>query len=349
VLNWARSIFSNDLAVDLGTANTLIYARGRGIVLNEPSVVAIRRSGEIFNPKFVCAVGEEAKHMLGRTPGNMMALRPIRDGVVANLTATEKMLQQFFRRVHNIGWFRPAPRVIVCIPSGSTQVEKRAIHECVKNAGASSVNLMIEAKAAAIGAGIPIGDPRGSMILDIGGGTTAIAILSLNGLVYAESIRIGGDKFDEAIRNYVRRSHKILIGDVTAERIKQEIGYAYPGEDGLESEIRGRSLAEGVPRSLTIKSGDILEALREPLAGVVQAVRLALEKTPPELGADVAERGLVLTGGGALLRNIDRLLMKETGLPVLVAEDPLTCVARGGGRYLEVWDDHDADILDAVE
>ena len=336
MLKRIRGLFSNDLAIDLGTANTLIYVRGHGIALNEPSVVAIKReAGEAFNPKMVCAVGEAAKHMLGRTPENIAAIRPIRDGVVANLSATEKMLQRFFQILHSNQWFRPAPRVIVCVPCGSTQVEKRAIHDCVKNAGASEVFLMVEAMAAAIGAGMPISDPRGSMVLDIGGGTSEIAVLSLDGIVYSDSVRIGGDKFDEAISAYVRRNYKILIGDVTAERIKKGIAFAYAGEESMEMEVRGRSLAEGVPRSVTLHSGEIVKALQEPLSTIVQAVKLALEKTPPELGADVSERGLVLTGGGALLRNIDRLLMKETGLPVLVAEDPLTCVARGGGRYLE--------------
>ncbi|MGV0005631.1 MAG: rod shape-determining protein [Candidatus Porifericomitaceae bacterium WSBS_2022_MAG_OTU9] len=346
MLNTLRSVFSNDLAIDLGTANTLIYVRGRGIQLNEPSVVAIRRSeGGRSRQERVCAVGDEAKHMLGRTPENIVAIRPIRDGVVANLTATEQMLQEFFVRLHSNSWLKPAPRVLVCVPCGSTQVEKRAIKQSVENAGASKVQLMVEAMAAAIGAGMPIGDPRGTMVLDIGGGTSEIAVLSLNGIVYSDSVRVGGDKFDEAIINYVRRQYKILIGDVTAEGIKKSIGYAAAGEQNMQMEVRGRSLAEGVPRSLTLNSSEIVKALQEPLATIVQAVRLALEKTPPELGADVAERGMVLTGGGALLRNLDKLLMRETGLPVLVADDPLTCVARGGGRFLEMWDSDSVDML----
>lgn len=342
-----RSLFGHTISIDLGTANTLIYSPGRGIVLNEPSVVAMRKTGEEIHPKAVFAVGEGAKHMLGRTPGNMAAIRPIRDGVVAHLTVTEKMLQHFFSQLHGSSWFKPAPRVLVCVPCGATQVERRAIRECVKNAGASQVSLMVEAKAAAIGAGVPISDPRGSMILDIGGGTSEIAVLSLNGIVYSDSVRIGGDKFDEAIVNHVRRQYKILIGDVTAENVKQKIGQAYPNGESLEMEVRGRSMSEGIPRSLVLHSGEILKALQEPLATIVQAVRLALEKTPPELGADVAERGMVLTGGGALLRGLDALLKKETGLPVIVAEDPLTCVARGGGKYLEMMDSYGVELLDS--
>ena len=345
VINSLRSLFSNDLAIDLGTANTLIHVKGRGIQLNEPSVVAIRRERGAFRSERVCAVGDEAKHMLGRTPENITAIRPIRDGVVANLTATEKMLQEFFVRLHRNSWLRPAPRVLVCVPCGSTQVEKRAIKQSVENAGASKVQLMVEAVAAAIGAGMPISDPRGTMVLDIGGGTSEIAVLSLNGIVYSESVRVGGDKFDDAISNYVRRQHKILIGDVTAEEVKKAIGYAVASEKNVQMEVRGRSLAEGIPRSLSLNSAEVVKALQEPLQTIVQAVRLALEKTPPELGADVAERGMVLTGGGALLRNLDKLLMRETGLPVVIADDPLTCVARGGGKFLEMWDRESVDML----
>ncbi len=342
-----RSLFSNTISIDLGTANTLIYAPGRGIVLNQPSVVAMRKVGGEVQPKAVLAVGEGAKHMLGRTPDNMAAIRPIRDGVVAHLTVTEKMLQHFFSQLHGDSWFKPAPRVLVCVPCGATQVERRAIRECVKNAGAATVSLMVEAKAAAIGAGVPISDPRGSMILDIGGGTSEIAVLSLNGIVYSNSVRIGGDKFDEAIVNHVRRHYKILIGDVTAENVKKQIGQAYANGESLEMEVRGRSMAEGIPRSLLLRSSEVLKALQEPLASIVQAVRMALEKTPPELGADVAERGMVLTGGGALLSGLDLLLKKETGLPVIIADDPLTCVARGGGKYLEMMDSYGVDMLDS--
>ncbi|MDH5217298.1 MAG: rod shape-determining protein [Gammaproteobacteria bacterium] len=341
-------MFSNDLSIDLGTANTLIYVRGKGIVLAEPSVVAIRQERGPGGPKSIAAVGLEAKRMLGRTPGNITAIRPLKDGVIADFTVTEKMLQHFIFKVHESKFFRPSPRVLVCVPCGSTQVERRAIKESAAGAGAREVYLIEEPMAAAIGAGMPIGEASGSMVVDIGGGTTEVAVMSLNGIVYSESVRIGGDRFDEAIINYVRRNYGTLIGDATAERIKQEIGTAYPAEEVREIEVRGRNLAEGVPRSFTLNSNEILEALQEPLAGIVGAVRGALEQTPPELGSDVAERGMVLTGGGALLRDLDRLLMEETGLPVIVAEDPLTCVARGGGKALEMIDEHGGEVF-AVE
>ncbi len=344
MLNKIRGLFSNDLSIDLGTANTLIYVRGKGIVLNEPSVVAIRQS-EGNNSKTICAVGAEAKRMLGRTPGHISAIRPLKDGVIADFTVTEKMLQYFIHAVHGNTLFKPSPRVLVCVPCGSTQVERRAIRESAAGAGASAVYLIEEPMAAAIGAGMPVSDPRGSMVLDIGGGTTEVAVISLNGIVYSESIRVGGDRFDEAIMNYVRRHYGTMIGEVTAERIKHEIGCAFPANEVKEMEVRGRNLAEGIPRSFTLNSNEILEALQEPLAGIVGAVKTALEKTPPELGSDVAERGLVVTGGGALLRDLDRLLMEETGLPVIVAEDPLTCVARGGGKYLEMIEEYGKDIL----
>ena len=333
-----RGFFSNDLSIDLGTANTLIYVRGKGIVLNEPSVVAIRKEGNAINAKSILAVGSEAKRMLGRTPGHILAIRPLKDGVIADFTITEKMLQHFIRMVHGNTLFKPSPRVLVCVPCGSTQVERRAIKESALGAGARTVHLIQEPMAAAIGAGMPVSDARGTMVLDIGGGTTEVAVISLNGIVYAHSIRIGGDKFDEAIINYVRRNYGTLIGDATAERIKFEIGCAYPGNEVREIEVRGRNLAEGIPRSFTLNSNEILEALQEPLTGIVDAVKNALEQTPPELGSDVAERGMVLTGGGALLRDLDRLLAEETGLPVLVAEDPLTCVVRGCGIALERMD-----------
>lgn len=339
---------SNDISIDLGTANTLIYMRGKGIVLNEPSVVAIRQDRGPGGPKSIEAVGTEAKKMLGRTPENILAIRPMKDGVIADFTYTEKMLQFFIKKVHQNKWFRPSPRVLVCVPCGATQVERRAIRESAAGAGARKVYLIEEPMAAAIGAGIPVDEARGSMVLDIGGGTSEVAVLSLNGIVYSASVRIGGDKFDEAIINYVRRNYGILIGEATAERIKHEIGSAYPGKELLEIEVKGRNLAEGVPRSFTITSNEVLEALQEPLYGIVSAVKTALEQTPPELGADVAERGIVLTGGGALLRDLDRLLMEETGIPVVVADDPLTCVARGGGKVLEMMDEKGADFL-AVE
>ncbi|HKK05473.1 MAG: rod shape-determining protein [Gammaproteobacteria bacterium] len=340
-----RGIFSNDISIDLGTANTLIYVRGQGIVLNEPSVVAIRQERGPGGPKSIAAVGLEAKRMLGRTPGNIVAIRPMKDGVIADFTVTEKMLQHFIRKVHENKFFRPSPRVLVCVPCGSTQVERRAIRESAAGAGAREVYLIEEPMAAAIGAGMPISEASGSMVLDIGGGTTEVAVISLSGIVYAASVRIGGDRFDEAIINYIRRNYGSLIGESTAERIKQEIGSAYPGNEVREMEIRGRNLAEGVPRTFTLNSNEILEALQEPLSGIVSAVKTALEQTPPELAADIAERGMVLTGGGALLRDLDRLIMEETGLPVIIAEDPLTCVARGGGRALEMIDEHGGDLF----
>jgi rod shape-determining protein MreB len=338
-------MFSNDLSIDLGTANTLIYARDQGIVLNEPSVVAIRTDKARGSIKSVAAVGEEAKRMLGRTPHNIEAIRPLKDGVIADFTVTEKMLQYFIHKVHESRFFRPSPRVLICVPVGSTQVERRAIRESALGAGARDVYLIDEPMSAAIGAGLPVNEPRGSMVLDIGGGTSEVAIISLNGIVYANSVRIGGDRFDDAIINYVRRNYGTLIGEATAERVKHAIGSAFPGNEVQDIEIRGRNLAEGIPRAFVLNSNEILEAMQEPLSGIIGAVKQALEQTPPELGADVAERGIVLTGGGALLRDIDRLIEEETGLPVVVAEDPLTCVARGGGRVLELLDEKDADLL----
>lgn len=340
-----RGLFSKDISIDLGTANTLIYVRGEGIVLNEPSVVAIRQDNNGNNPRKVLAVGLEAKRMLGRTPGNITAIRPLKDGVIADFSVTEKMLQHFINKVHENRFLRPSPRVLVCVPCGSTQVERRAIRESVMGAGAREVYLIEEPMAAAIGAGMPVDEARGSMVVDIGGGTTEVAILSLSGIVYAQSVRIGGDRFDEAIVNYVRRNYGSLIGETTAERIKQEIGTAFPGAEVRELEVRGRNIAEGVPRSFILNSNEILEALQEPLSGIVGALRTALEQTPPELAADIAERGMVLTGGGALLRNLEKLLSEETGLPVIVADDPLTCVARGGGRAIEMVDEMGGDFL----
>ncbi len=338
-------MFSNDLSIDLGTANTLIYVRGQGIVLNEPSVVAIRQDRGPGGPKSIAAVGLEAKAMLGRTPANITAIRPLKDGVIADFTITEKMLQHFIHKVHEARFFKPSPRVLICVPCGSTQVERRAIRESAAGAGAREVYLIEEPMAAAIGAGMPVDEARGSMVLDIGGGTSEVAVISLNGIVYSSSVRIGGDRFDDAIINYVRRNYGTLIGEATAERIKHEIGSAYPGKEVAELEVKGRNLSQGIPRSFTLNSNEILEALQEPLAGIVGAVKTALEQTPPELGADVAERGIVLTGGGALLRDLDKLLMEETGLPVVVADDPLTCVARGGGRALELFDERGGDVF----
>ncbi len=339
-----RGYFSNDLSIDLGTANTLIYVRGRGIVLDEPSVVAIRQD-QFGGQKKVAAVGLEAKRMLGRTPGNISAIRPMKDGVIADFFVTEKMLQHFIHKVHENRFLRPSPRVLVCVPCGSTQVERRAIRESALSAGAREVYLIDEPMAAAIGSGMPVHEASGSMVVDIGGGTTEVAVISLSGIVYSSSVRIGGDRFDEAIINYVRRNYGTLIGESTAERIKHEIGSAFPGKEILKIEVRGRNLAEGVPRSFVLNSDEILEALQEPLSGIVGAVLTALEQTPPELAADIAERGMVLTGGGALLRNIDKLLAEETGLPVIIADDPLTCVARGGGQALEMSDKMGGDFL----
>jgi len=283
--------------------------------------------------------------MLGRTPGNIMAIRPLKDGVIADFTVTEKMLQHFIHKAHENKFLRPSPRVLVCVPCGSTQVERRAIRESAAGAGAREVFLIEEPMAAAIGAGMPVSEPSGSMVLDVGGGTTEVAVISLNGIVYSESVRIGGDRFDEAIINYIRRNYGTLIGEATAERIKHEVGSAYPGSEVREIDVRGRNLAEGIPRSFVLNSNEILEALQEPLSGIVSAVKTALEQTPPELGADVAERGMVLTGGGALLKDLDRLLMEETGIPVIIAEDPMTCVARGGGRALEMVDEKGVDVF----
>jgi rod shape-determining protein MreB len=295
--------------------------------------------------KVVVAVGLEAKRMLGRTPGNIVAIRPLKDGVIADFHVTEKMLQHFIHKVHETRFLRPSPRVLVCVPCGSTQVERRAIKESALSAGAREVYLIEEPMAAAVGAGLPVAEASGSMVVDIGGGTTEVAIISLNGIVYSASVRIGGDRFDDAIINYIRRNYGSLIGEATAELIKKEIGCAYPGSEVKEMEVRGRNLAEGIPRSFTLNSNEILEALQEPLSGILSGIRAALEQAPPELAADIAESGMVLTGGGALLKDIDKLLIEETGLPVIIAEDPLTCVARGGGRVLELMDQKAFDLM----
>ena len=326
--------FSNDLAIDLGTANTLIYIKGKGIVLDEPSVVAMQTDAS-HGKSVILAVGTEAKKMLGRTPGSIQAIRPMKDGVIADFNVTEKMLKQFIKKVNN-SRFAAAPRIVICVPCGSTQVERKAIRDSALAAGASSVNLIEEPMAAAIGAGLPIEEATGSMVVDIGGGTTEVGVISLSGVVYSHSIRVGGDAFDDSIINYVRRNYGMLIGEATAEEIKKSIGSAFPGMEVRELEVKGRNLAEGIPRAFTIRSNEVLEALTEPLNQIVQSVKNALEQTPPELGADIADRGLVLTGGGALLKGLDRLLAEETGLPVMIAEDPLTCVARGSGKALEM-------------
>ncbi len=337
-----RGMFSTDLSIDLGTANTLIYVKERGIILDEPSVVAIRMHN---GQKSIEAVGKEAKRMLGRTPGNIQAIRPLKDGVIADFQVTEKMLQHFIAKVHETKFIRPSPRVLICVPCTSTQVERRAIRESALSAGAREVKLIEEPMAAAIGAGLQVEEATGCMVVDIGGGTTEIAIISLNGVVYRDSIRIGGDRFDESIVSYVRRKYGSLIGDSTAERIKQEIGCGYKSDELKEIDVRGRHLAEGVPRSFTLTNDEILAALEEPLDAMMRSIKLALEQSPPELAADIAESGIVLTGGGALLTDLDKRISNETGLPVFIAEDPLTCVARGGGKALELMDRHVLDLL----
>ena len=325
---------SHDMAIDLGTANTVVYARGRGIVLNEPSVVAVET---INGVKRVKAVGEDAKLMMGKTPGSIEAIRPLRDGVIADIDVAEQMIKYFIEKVHGRRRFMRWPEIVICVPSGSTKVERRAIRDAAQNAGASAVYLIEEPMAAAIGADMPVTEPVGSMVVDIGGGTTEVAVLSLRGLAYTTSVRVGGDKMDEAIVSYVRRNHNLLIGEATAERIKQEVGIARPPADGIGKIIfiKGRDLVNGVPKEIQINQGQIAEALSEPVATIVEGVRVALENTAPELAADIVDQGIVLTGGGALLEGLDEVLRDETGLPVTVAEDPLTCVALGTGRALE--------------
>jgi rod shape-determining protein MreB and related proteins len=324
---------SFDMAIDLGTANTLVYMRGRGIVLNEPSVVALET---INGVKRVKAVGEAAKIMMGKTPGNIEAVRPLRDGVIADIEVAEAMISHFIKKVHGDRRFR-YPEIVICVPSGSTSVEKRAIRDAASNAGASQVFLILEPMAAAIGADMPVTEPIGSMVVDIGGGTTEVAVLSLRGLAYTNSVRVGGDKMDEAIVNYVRRNHNLLIGESTAERIKKEMGVAKAPSDGVGETIyiKGRDLVNGVPKEISINQGQIAEALSEPISTIIEGVRIALENTAPELAADIVDQGIVLTGGGALLKGIDEILSDETGLPVSIADDPLTCVALGTGRALE--------------
>lgn len=330
-----RGYFSSDLAIDLGTANTLIWVRGKGIVLNEPSVVAVRQEFGPRGGRQVLAVGVEAKRMLGRTPGSIQAIRPMKDGVIADFTVTGEMLKYFIRKVHEKRLLQPSPRIVICVPCGSTQVERRAIRESAIGAGAREVYLIEEPMAAAIGADLPIGEPTGSMVLDIGGGTSEVGVISLGGMVYASSLRIAGDKMDEAIISYVRRKYGLLIGDATAERIKIQIGTAWHESEMRQMEIKGRHIADGVPRSMVVNSKEVLAALSECLAGIVTAIKGALEQTPPELAADIADKGLVVSGGGALLRDLDIMLREETGLPIVISEDPLTCVVRGCGRALE--------------
>ncbi len=344
ILKRLFGLFSNDLAVDLGTANTLVYVPDRGVILNEPSVVAIR-TGSLAPEKTVLAVGQEAKMMLGRTPGNIQAIRPLKEGVIADFTVAEVMLKYFIRKVQQNKFFS-SPRIVICVPGGSNQVERRAIRESAITAGAREVFLIEEPMAMAIGASLPVAEPTGSLVVDIGGGTTEVAVLSLGGIVYATSIRVAGDTFDEAIINHVRKRHGLLIGEATAERVKKAIGTAWAESDHREMEIKGRDLAEGMSHSLTIGSDEVYEAISDSLRQIVRVIRETLENTPPELAADIGDRGMVIGGGGALLRDMDRRLMQETGLPVVVADDPLTCVARGGGKALELMEELGAlDLL----
>jgi len=332
ILNQILGWFSNDLAIDLGTANTLVYAKGKGIVSSEPSVVAVLKDAR--GSDRVRAVGREAKQMLGRTPGNIVAIRPMKDGVIADFEVTEAMLRYFIARAHNRSNLL-RPRIVIAVPSGITEVEKRAVRESAMSAGAREVYLIEEPMAAAIGAGLPVTEPSGNMIVDIGGGTTEVAVISLSGIVYSNSVRVGGDKMDDAITNYIKRKYNLLIGERTAEMIKIQIGTAYPTEDLESVEVKGRDLVAGVPKTLEIKSDEVREALAEPVNAVVEAVTIALEQTPPELGADIVDKGIVMVGGGSLLANLDILLREATGLPVMLAEDPLTAVAHGTGRCLD--------------
>ena len=329
LLDRMLGVFSSDIGIDLGTANTLVYVKGQGVVLCEPSVVAIDKVTHA-----VLAVGEEAKRMLGRTPGNITAIRPMKDGVIADFDITESMLRYFIRKVHRKSRL-VSPRVVIAVPSGITEVEKRAVKDSAERAGARNpVYLVEEPIAAAIGVGLPIHEPAGSMIIDIGGGTTEIAVISLSGIVFSKSIRIGGDEFDDAIISHLKKSYNLMIGERTAEEIKIRIGSAYPMQEETTLEVKGRDILAGLPKTVTITSEEVREALSEPLSAILEAVRIALERTPPELSADLIDRGLVLAGGGALLRGLDKLISEETGLPVHIADDPLTAIALGTGRYL---------------
>jgi rod shape-determining protein MreB len=335
-LSGILGMFSNDLAIDLGTANTLVYVKGKGIVLGEPSVVAVSTGNRHKNR--VLAVGLEAKNMLGKTPGNILAIRPMRDGVIADFEVTEAMLRHFIHKVHNRRTF-VRPRIIVAVPSGITQVEKRAVRESAESAGAREVFLIEEPMAAAIGAGLPITEPTCNMVVDIGGGTTEVAVISLKGIVYSRSVRVAGDKMDSAIIQYIKRKYNLLIGERTAEVIKTTIGNAYPDPQNLETiEVKGRDLASGIPKILTIDSEEIRVAISEQIDAIVETVKIALEQTPPELSADIVDRGIILTGGGALLKNLDRLIREETSLPITVTEDPLSTVALGSGKALDNLD-----------
>jgi rod shape-determining protein MreB len=333
ILNSLYGLFSSDLAIDLGTANTLVFVKGEGIVCNEPSVVAVQ--SEHRGGRRVLAVGAEAKRMLGRTPGSITAIRPLKDGVIADFEVTEAMLSYFIKKIHNRRRFFVRPRIVICVPFGVTEVEKRAVRESAESAGAREVYLVEEPMAAAIGAGLPITEPTGNMIVDIGGGTTEVAVISLAGIVFSRSVRVGGDKMDEAIVQYIKRKYNLLIGERTAELVKLTIGSAYPGNELQTMEIKGRDLVAGVPKTVEITDEEIRDSLLEPINQIVEAVRVALERTPPELASDIVERGIVLAGGGALLRNLDKLLREETGLPVMLADDPLTAVVMGAGKVLD--------------
>ena len=332
IFDWFYGLFSNDLAIDLGTATTLIYVKGKGIVSCEPSVVAVQRDER--GGKKVLAVGREAKDMLGRTPGHIQAVRPLRDGVIADFEITEAMLRYFITRAHNRRTL-VKPRIIICVPFGITEVEKRAVKESAESAGAREVYLIEEPMAAAIGAGLPITEPSGNMVVDIGGGTTEVAVISLAGIVYSQSVRVGGDKMDEAIVAYMKRKYNLAIGEQTAERIKMTIGNAYPLDGQMTMEVKGRDMVAGIPKTVVVNSDEVREALAEPMNAIVEAVLLALERTPPELAADIVDKGVVLTGGGALLKNLDVLLREETGLPVMVADDPISAVVLGSGKTLD--------------
>ncbi len=337
MFNKLLGLFSNDLAIDLGTANTLVYARGRGIVCSEPSVVAVHkdsRGGKRFKP---VAFGRAAKEMLGRTPGSIVAIRPMKDGVIADFEITEEMLKYFIKQAHNHRKLI-APRIVICVPFGITEVEKRAVRESALSAGAREVFLIEEPMAAAIGAGLPISEPGGNMIVDVGGGTTEVAVISLSGIVYSQSVRVGGDKMDEAIIQHMKRKYNLLVGERTAEMIKCTIGTAYPTEEVMTMEVKGRDLVAGLPKTLEVNSDEIREALQEPINAIVEAVRIALERTPPELSADIVDKGIVLAGGGALLKNLDILLREETGLPVIIADDPMSAVVLGSGKVLDDFD-----------
>lgn len=336
-VNHLYNMFSSDLAVDLGTANTLVYVRGKGVVSSEPSVVAINRDS-----KEILAIGQEAKNMLGRTPANIIAVRPMKDGVIADYDTTEKMIKYFIHKVHNRRML-VHPRMVICIPSGVTQVEKRAVKDSAIQAGAREVFLIEEPMAAAIGAGLPIQEPTGNMVVDIGGGTTEVAVISLSGIVYANSVRVGGDEMDDNIVNYIKRQYNLLIGTATAEDLKIKLGSAFPLDSEIKTEIKGRDLVTGIPKTIEISDSEIREALKDSITKIVDAVRIALEQTPPELSADIVDKGIVLTGGGALLKNLDKRLSHETGLPIIVSDDPLKAVALGSGRVLD-----DLDLLRKV-